>query len=123
MTPFTPRHWPALVLFTVAVSAAVANQQAVIQVAQGKDSATVRMVMQKAMKGGLARKVSLGQASNEERAELLILFSTLAACDPPKGDKKSWIEKTGALVSAVSTRDLAALKAACNCAACHKEHK
>lgn len=91
--------------------------------AQGKAKYTTAQVMAKAMKGGLCTKVATGKASDAEKKELVELFEALAANTPPKGDAASWKEKTGALVAAAKSGDGAALKAAANCAGCHKVHK
>src|SRR5581483_6251475 len=86
-------------------------------------------VMQKAMKGGLCGKVAGGKASDEEKKQLVELFTALSQNTPPKGEAASWKEKTGALVAAAKAAAAgdakagAALKSAANCAACHKAHK
>jgi surface antigen len=88
-----------------------------------KKPASIKVVMQKAMKGGLCGKVASGKASDEEKKQLVSLFTDLAANKAPKGDADSWKAKTTALVEAAKSGDGAALKKAANCAACHKEHK
>ena len=89
----------------------------------------IKEVMKIAMKEGLNKKVAGGKATDEEKKQLLELYESLAKNEPPKGEKDSWKEKTGALVDAAkgvvegtegSDKELA--KAA-NCGACHKEHK
>lgn len=90
----------------------------------GKDEkVTIKLVMQKAMKGGLCAKVASGKASDDEKKELVRLFEGLAKTDPPKGEAAAWKDKTKALLEAAKNNDGAALKKAANCAACHKEHK
>ncbi len=84
---------------------------------------TVKDVMKTAMKGGLCKKVADGQASDEEKKQLLAMFESMAAAKPAKGDEASWKEKTGALVEAAKKGDGAALKKAANCKACHDSHK
>jgi cytochrome c len=84
---------------------------------------TISQVMKKAMAGGLCKKVASGKASDEERKELVALFTALAQNDPPKGDKAAFKEKANALLKAAKDNDGAALGKAANCAACHKEHK
>lgn len=91
--------------------------------AQDKAKFTISEVMKKAMKGGLCGKVASGKASDEEKMQLVELFTALAANPCPKGDAKSWKSKTDALVSAAKSADGKALKAAANCGACHKAHK
>ena len=41
-----------------------------------------------------------GEASAEEKKQLVELYEALAANKPPKGDEASWKEKTAALVAA-----------------------
>lgn len=88
-----------------------------------KDKVTIKVVMQKAMKGGLCKKVASGEANEAEKKELVELFTALAKNEPPKGDAASWKEKTKALLDAAKANDGAALKKAADCAACHSEHK
>jgi surface antigen len=83
----------------------------------------IKEVMQKAMKGGLCGKVAKGEASAEEKKQLIELFTALAANKPPKGDDASWKEKTKALLDAAKADDGKALAKAANCKACHSEHK
>jgi hypothetical protein len=88
----------------------------------------IKDVMKTAMKGGLCKKVASGKASDDEKKELVKLFTALAAAKPPKGDEASWKAKTKALLSgakdAAAGKDVSkTLPAAANCAACHKEHK
>ena len=89
----------------------------------GGDKVTIKVVMKKAMSGGLCKKVASGKASADEKKELIELFTALSKQTPPKGDAKSWEAKTKALVDAAKADDGKALAAAANCAACHGEHK
>lgn len=115
-------------MYAVAVAAIIA---AGFVMADDKDKPKhdIKAVMKTAMKGGLCKKVGDGQASDAEKKELLELFEALGKNKPPKGDEKSWKEKTTALVDAAKAcaenKDGAAdkLKKAANCGACHKEHK
>lgn len=88
-----------------------------------KDKITIKTVMKKAMAGGLCKKVASGEANAEEKKELVALFTALNKATPPKGDEKSWAEKTKALLDAAKADDAGALKKAANCKACHSEHK
>jgi len=88
-----------------------------------KDPVAIKVVMQKAMKGGLCAKVAKGEASEDEKKELVALFTDLAANKCPKGDEEDWTKRTKALLDAAKAGDAAALKKAANCAACHKQHK
>ena len=89
----------------------------------------IKKVMQSCMKGGLCKKVADGKASEEEKAQLLVNFKSLAAAKPPKGEEASWNAKTKVLVegaqAAVDGKENAGalLKKAANCMACHKAHK
>ena len=88
-------------------------------------------VMKQAHKGdvSLYKKVEKGTSTAADHAKLLELYKALAANKPPKGDQKSWDEKTGALVKAAEALQKgdanakAQLKAAANCKACHTAHK
>ena len=90
---------------------------------------TISEVMAKAMKGGLCKKCATGKASDAEKAELVELFTALAANPCPKGDAKSWKAKTSTLVAAakaVAKGDEGAdkkLQKAADCGGCHKAHK
>jgi len=91
--------------------------------AQGKKDVSIAEVMKVCMKGGLCAKVASGKASDDEKKQLIALFTSLHAATPPKGDAASWKAKTEALLEASRKGDGAALKAAANCAGCHKAHK
>ena len=90
---------------------------------------TIPQVMAKAMKGGLCKKVASGKASDEEKEQLVELFTSLNKNTPPMGDAKDWQKKTGALLDAAKKAAKGDEKAAkslgtlANCAACHKAHK
>jgi hypothetical protein len=96
---------------------------------EDKPKHTIKEVMNKAMKGGLCKKCASGKASDDEKKELVDLFTALAANAPPKGDKESWTKKTKALADAA--KDLAdgktdaakKLGGAANCKACHSLHR
>jgi hypothetical protein len=94
-----------------------------------KPKHTIKDVMKVCMKGKLCEKVAKGEASDDEKKKLVECFTALAANKPPKGDAESWKAKTGALLEAAKAAAEGTegasdkLKAAANCAACHKEHK
>jgi len=116
----------AVMVFTLAL---MVNSQ----VEGGKDKdkekdkekvATIKEVMKKAhAKGALLDKFKEGKASSEEKKQLISLYEALAANTPPKGEAAAWKEKTEALVKAVKTNDVEAVKKAASCAACHSEFK
>jgi hypothetical protein len=99
--------------------------------AQGDKKAeptSIKEVMKIAMKGGLAKKVIAGEADDAEKKQLLELLADLSDGKPKKGDEAEWTARTNAAVAAAAKmslgRDAAdALKAAVDCAACHKAHK
>lgn len=90
---------------------------------------TIKDVMKVAMKGGLCSKVAKGEASADDKKQLVECFEALAANKPPKGEEAGWKEKTAALVAAAKAAAEgkdgagAALQKAANCMACHKDHK
>ena len=88
-----------------------------------KEEITIKLVMKKAMKGGLCEKVAKGEASDEEKKQLVVLLTGLTKTTPPKGDEDAWKKKTTALLEAAKGTDGAALKKAMNCGACHGEFK
>jgi surface antigen len=94
-----------------------------------KPKYTIKEVMAKAMKGGLCKKCASGKASDDEKKELVELFTALSENSPPKGEKESWKKKTKALVDAAKsladggTGAGKKLGGAANCKACHSSHK
>jgi len=101
------------------------------QAPQAEPKYTIKEVMLKAHKppANLLRKVAQGKADDAEKAELLVLYQSLAADTPPRGDQESWAERTGLLVAAAKAAvdgDAEAgnlLTKASNCTACHDVHK
>jgi hypothetical protein len=91
------------------------------QAAEPKHS--IKEVMKVALKGPLNKKVADGNASEEEKKQLVELYEALAAATPKKGDAESWKEKTSALLAAAKGTDGKALLKASNCKACHDSHK
>jgi hypothetical protein len=89
----------------------------------GKDAVSIKVVMQKAMKGGLCGKVASGKASDEEKKQLIALFTDLAQDKPPKNDDQDWKDRTKALLDAAKADDGKALKKAADCKGCHSNHK
>jgi hypothetical protein len=87
------------------------------------DKITIKDVMKTAMKGGLCGKVASGKASDDEKKELIKLFTGLTMCTPPKGDAAAFKEKAKALLDAAKADDGKALKKAANCKACHEVFK
>lgn len=94
-----------------------------------KPKHTIKVVMKEAMKGGLNKKVISGKATTEEKLKLLDLYVSMLEGKPPVGDNASWQKMAGSATLAAAKvavgREGAEkeLKAATNCAACHKVHK
>ena len=101
----------------------------IVLAAEGEPKHTIKDVMKTAHKDGLLKKVLAGDASQEEKLILLDNYISLVECEPPKGDMQSWQNLAGraalaAAKVAVGREDSTdELKAATNCAACHKAHK
>lgn len=96
-----------------------------------KPKFTIEEVMKKAHDGDpkLCGKVASGKASDDEKKLLVELYTALSKNKPPKGDAKSWDEKTKALVEAAKecVKDEKTggpkLQKAVNCKGCHSVHK
>jgi hypothetical protein len=90
---------------------------------------TIKEIMEAAHKGGLMQKVVDGDASDEEKAQLLDLYLSLLENEPPLGEPAAFHEKAAMAVVAAARvvvgREGAEeeLKKGVVCAACHKEHK
>ncbi len=89
----------------------------------------IKQVMQKAHKDKLRDKILKGDASQQEKLDLLDLYISLVENEPPKGDIDSWHKLAGGVALAAAKvavgRDgaTAELRKATNCGACHKVHK
>lgn len=94
-----------------------------------KPKYTIKEVMKDAQKGGLYKKVAEGKASKEEKEKLIEYYVALGKQKPPKGDDKSWKEKTEALLTAAKAcaKDEKGagekLAKAADCMTCHSSHK
>jgi hypothetical protein len=77
----------------------------------------------------IAQKFQKGTATPEEVKDLVAAYDKLAKTKPPKGDEKSWKEKTTKLAEAAhalqkgDANGAAMFKEAVNCKACHMAHK
>jgi hypothetical protein len=99
--------------------------------ADEKPKFDIETVMEKAhdKDNGIYHKIVAGKATDEQKKELVELYTELAKNKPPKGDAKSWKDKTTALVSAAKevvdgkAAGVGDLKKAANCMNCHKVHK
>jgi hypothetical protein len=113
----------------MAVVFAVAVLTGTLRAAEPEKKVEIKEVMKIAMKGGLWKKVSEGKATDDEKAQLVLLYNALHAAMPPKGDAASWKAKTEALLNAANDAKagkagaLEALAKAANCMACHSAHR
>lgn len=121
------------VVATLALGAFAAAMVAPFAIADDGDEAkpkhTIKEVMKVALKGGLQKKVLSGDATDEEKKQLLDMYVSLVESKPPKGEMSSWHNLAGgaalAAAKVVVGREgaLDELKAATNCKACHSQHK
>jgi len=91
----------------------------------GKDKEwTVKEIMTKSHGGkdNLRQKVISGNASNDEKKQLIDLYTALAAVKAPRGDENDWKERTKKVVELVKTGDPADLKKI-DCKGCHGAFK
>ena len=97
--------------------------------AQSKPKYTIKQIMKDGLKGGLAKKVVGGEATDKEKIQLLDYAIALYETKPKKGDPASWTKLTGNLVTAAAKVAIdpkvgtEALGKAVNCKACHNVHK
>jgi len=84
---------------------------------------SVKEIMVKAHgKDALRNKVMNGKASNDEKKQLIDLYTALAAVKAPRGDENDWKERTKKVVELVKTGDPADLKKV-DCKGCHGAFK
>ena len=96
-----------------------------------KPKHTIKQVMKEGLKGksALNAKVLSGKATDKEKLALLDMYVSLVENKAPKGDDASWQKFAGTAALAAAKvavgREGATkeLKAATNCAKCHKAHK
>ncbi|MCA9263944.1 MAG: hypothetical protein KDA60_08830 [Planctomycetales bacterium] len=90
---------------------------------------TIKEVMTIGHKDGLLKTVLSGEATMEQKTQLLDLYISMVECEPSKGSIESWHKLAGqsalAAAKVVVGREgaLPELKAATNCKACHDAHK
>ncbi len=96
---------------------------------QAKPKYTIKQIMKDGLKGGLAKKVVGGEATDQEKIQLLDYAIALYETKPKKGEAASWTKLTGNLVTAAAKVAIdpkagtEALGKAVNCKACHNKHK
>jgi hypothetical protein len=103
----------------------------VLGAADTKPKYDIETIMEKAHDedNGIFHKVVAGKATDEQKKTLLELYTELGKNKPPKGEAKSWKEKTTALVAAAKEvvdgkeDGVKDLKKAANCKGCHSIHK
>ncbi len=94
-----------------------------------EDPKPIKAVMKEAMKSGLAKKVAGGEATDEEKMQVLNLLIDLVENEAPKGDETEWKMMAGtAMMNAAKVvvgREGAeeALGAAIDCKSCHDKFK
>lgn len=95
---------------------------------EAKPKHSIKEVMN-VQKKGLLKKVISGEATAEEKVQLLDLYVSLVENKPKKGDMASWHTLAGTAATAAAKvvvgREGAEkeLEAATNCKACHSVHK
>jgi|SRR6266446_5060530 len=94
-----------------------------------KPKYSIPEVMKKAHASKLWKSVADGEATQEQKEELVEYYTSLAASTPPLGDKAKWKARTHAmlegaqLAAAGKVEGTMLLKKNVQCNACHKEHK
>ena len=116
----------------IAGAVAVFSLALLLEASQGQEKKAkyeIKEVMKQAMKGGLAKKVAEGKATEAEKKQLVDLFVALHENNPPRGEKGAWEKATLALVDASKAAEKGDDKAGkaiaklINCANCHKQFK
>jgi hypothetical protein len=107
---------------------------ATLSAVEDKPKLTIKEIMEKAHrpeKTSLLDTIKAEKGSKEDKEKLVELYTMLGQNKPPKGDAKSWKEKTEALLTAA--KDVAGNKegaidklkkatAEAKCMACHDAH-
>jgi hypothetical protein len=111
---------------------------AVVHAGQDTDSAKPKHAIKDVMQGAhvapqgqqsLLVRVAGGNASAEEKQQLLDLYISLAENEPPRGELAAFQAKTRPIIIAAAKVVVgregagAELRKAVNCAACHRDHK
>jgi hypothetical protein len=91
---------------------------------------TIKEVMKNAHgKNNLVKKLLLGKATVEEKTALIEYYVALTKNLPPRGDAEAWKKSTEKLLAAAKVavngnkQDLASLRKAVDCKACHDAHR
>ncbi len=95
-----------------------------------KPGHTIKEIMKLANgKGGLNKKVIFGNATDEERQQLVELYTDLNKNKPPRGSADEWKERTEAILKAAKDVQAgkggatAELQKATACKGCHDAHR
>jgi hypothetical protein len=96
-----------------------------------QEAKSIKDVMAAAHKGkeAVVNKIRDGKGTDDEIKKVLALYEVMVKFKAPKGDEKSWTDKSGALLAAakeLSEKKAGALekfKAASDCKGCHSLHK
>jgi len=92
---------------------------------------TISEVMNKAhgRKSNLARKLILGQISDQEKVKLIEYYEALGKATPPKGSATDWQRRTSNLLAAAKAAldggqpERAKFRQAVDCKSCHDAHR
>jgi hypothetical protein len=115
-----------------ALAVAAVSGFTVVATAAKADALEIGEIMEKAHTPpakSLFKTVVTGKANQEQKEELLKLYSDLPKNKPPKGSEEDWKKRTDAIVTAAKAvvenkpNCLNQLKTAVNCKACHDLHK
>ncbi|MGI9519915.1 MAG: hypothetical protein ACR2NP_22870 [Pirellulaceae bacterium] len=93
------------------------------------DPPAIGDVMNDVMKPGLLRKAMGGEATDEEKLQILDMFIALTEHEPPQGDAEAWKARTTQLMTDYAKllvgREGAvdALQTSSNCKSCHDVFK
>ncbi len=120
-----------LIALGIAAAVVVTAATSFVQAADKKPKYSVEEVMKAINKGddNIAKRVNSGTASKADIAKLVEHYESLPLNKAPKGEQKSWDEKTAALLKAArgikagEAGAQAKFKEAVNCKACHTAHK
>ncbi len=93
------------------------------------DPPTISDIMKEVMKPGMLRKAMNGEATDEEKIQILDVLITLTEHEPPQGEADAWKARTTQLMTDYAKflvgREGAAeaLRTSSNCKSCHNEFK
>jgi hypothetical protein len=103
----------------------------VTQAAGDQPKFTISEVMNKAhgRKSNLARKLILGQITDQEKVKLIEYYEALGRAIPPKGSATDWQKRTSNLLAAAKAAlhggppEKAKFREAVDCKSCHDAHR